>query len=683
MCRRLIIIFAFLIQGAFLQAASEDWPGFRGPNFDGSAPIDTSFGVKEGQLQVAWRSNLGAGYSGVSVVAGRALTLFSDGTNDLAAAFDSKTGKELWRYRIGPTYKGHDGSHNGPIATPVIADGRVFGLDAHGKLFALDVSSGKELWIANLAEGLAEDRKPFYGFGTSPLIAGGVLIVELGADANRAIAGYDPATGQRKWALGEDKVNYQSPIVIKWKSTEQVVAVGDTKLFGIDPAQGKILWEYVYQGEERAMANQSLVPVPSGEGLLFLKNKQDSSTMVRLTDTSGKLKVEPVWTAQVLKATYSLPVYHDGYLYGYNGRTVLTCVDAKTGELKWRSREPGDGFLLLLNGNLVIQAKEGSLHIGPASPNGWKETNRIDLFQKVSWTNPSFAEGAIFSRGQAELARIEWSTGKTAAKPAVASLGAPPVDSQFAKFISDVGSASDKTLKMDQFMASIPSFPYVEWPDRVHFIYRGTAEDMGIAGDMIGERREDPMLRVPGTDLFYYSIALEPDARLNYRFVKNYDEKLVDPRNNQKINLGERGDFSWFGMPGWNSPDFLNSPPESKRGKIESKELVSKARENTKAKFDVYLPVGYSSGKEPYPLVILIGGKEAQTVGMVPTALDNLIGNSVKPMIVVFLQDMDYGEKPPDDYQYQLDLEAGIVTNEVLPFIEKNYRTIPQSTSRA
>ncbi len=466
----LFLFTIILMVSADLLAGPDDWPGFRGPNFDGSAPPGSKLSITEGgSLNVAWRSGIGPGYSGISIVDGRAVTMFSDGTNDVAASFDTSTGKEIWRYTIGTTYKGHDGSHDGPIATPAISGGRLFALDARGKLFALDFKTGKELWTANIAEGLGE-RKPFYGFGTSPLVAEGVLIVQLGAEGNRAIGGFDPATGSRKWTLGDDKINYQSPILMKWKAQDQVLAVGDTTLFGIDPVEGKILWEYVYQGEERAMANQSLVPVPAGEGLLFLKNKQDSSTMVRLTESEGKFKVEPVWTGQVLKATYSLPVYHDGYLYGYNGRTVLTCVDAKTGEMKWRSREPGDGFLLLVNGNLVVQAKEGSLHIGKASPQGWKETGRIDLFGKHSWTNPSFAEGAIFSRGMGEIARIEWGAAQTAAMPALTTLGTPSPSTRFASFLNEVASAADKNAAVNQFIASVPSYPYQEWPDRSLFL---------------------------------------------------------------------------------------------------------------------------------------------------------------------------------------------------------------------
>ncbi len=80
-------------------------------------------------------------------------------------------------------------------------------------------------------------------------------------------------------------------------------------------------------------------------------------------------------------------------------------------------------------------------------------------------------------------------------------------------------------------MDSISSFPLLEGRDLVHFLYRGPADDMGIASDFIGERAEEPMHRVAGTDLFYYTARLEPNARFNNRFTGNLEDSLRDSLN--------------------------------------------------------------------------------------------------------------------------------------------------------
>ena len=131
----LVVLAASCALAGVAMAESSDWPGLRGPRYDGAAPgaLEASEGAR---FDVAWRARLGAGYSSVAVAEGRAVTLFSDGTQDVAAAFDARTGRELWRYAIAPTLPGRDGSFDGPISTPALGRGRVFGLGPRGHLFA-------------------------------------------------------------------------------------------------------------------------------------------------------------------------------------------------------------------------------------------------------------------------------------------------------------------------------------------------------------------------------------------------------------------------------------------------------------------------------------------------------------------------------------------------------------------
>ena len=95
----------------------------------------------------------------------------------------------------------------------------------------------------------------------------------------------------------------------------------------------------------------------------------------------------------------------------------------------------------------------------------------------------------------------------------------------FGTFLAELEQArSDKTALVQAFLEKQESFPIVEAPDVVHFVYRGEAEDVGIAGDMIGSRREEPMTRVEGTDLFYYSTRLEANAAVTYGFIVDFGE---------------------------------------------------------------------------------------------------------------------------------------------------------------
>jgi PQQ-like domain len=278
-----------------LGAAQSEWPSLRGPNHDGSASLGSR--GTAGSLAVRWRAKLGSGYSGVAIASGRAVTMFSDGRQDIAIAFDVSTGQEAWRIEIGPTLKGRDGSFDGPISTPAIADGHVFALGPRGQLVAVELASGRLLWRADLVarEGA---RQPDYGFASSPIVVNGVLVVEIGADKGRAVAGFDPATGARRWTAGDDAVQYQSPVMLRVGRRDLVIAMGDTHLFGIEPETGRLVFAYAHGGRADPIGGASAVPVPAGEGRLFVKTEAGRSTMLRVAESAeGSVIVHTMWTA--------------------------------------------------------------------------------------------------------------------------------------------------------------------------------------------------------------------------------------------------------------------------------------------------------------------------------------------------------------------------------------------------
>ena len=464
------------------------------------------------------------------------------------------------------------------------------------------------------------------------------------------------------------------------------MAVCDKKLFGIDPAGGRLLWEHAHGGVVHPISSESLVPIPAGEGRLFLKLGMDETAMVKVVPKSaGSFAVETLWKKPVLRNTYVLPVYHDGFLYGLNGRTALTCVDAATGEQRWRSREPGDGFPLLVGSDLVVVTKDRTLHVGPASPEGWKERARLELFKDLVWTAPSFADGAVFARSHGEIARVEWRASAPVA--AAASSGTAVPGPRFARLLDEVAGSSDKAAVVDRFLADVPSFPLLEWPDRVVFLYRGSADDMALSGDLVGERREDPMARVPGTDLFWYATRLEPDARVSYEYVRNFEERIVDPRNPRKVTGmrftakgPEKIEISSLTMPAWQEPAHLAEPPESRRGRMETVEVKSAA--GPKASVQVYLPAGYDAGSDRLPVAYCFGGDTARDIGMVPRSLDNLLGRRVAPLLAVFLGDVDWGENKPK-FEEAAQAEASFLAREIVPAVDARFRTRADARSRA
>ena len=661
-------------------SSDSDWPGFRGPQVDGVVRGDGMLAQRQAvALTTAWKVPLGSGYSGVSVAGDVVVTMASDGEKDQVVAVASGDGRRSWTYELGATYKGHDGSHDGPLSTPFIAGDRVYVLSAQGTLSALSLADGTPSWSVDLVA-VHGAVPPYYGFTTSPLLLGGVLVVQGGAK-DAAVTGFDPATGALLWSAGEDRIGYQSPVPLRQGDGTVILAASNARLYGIDPATGTVLWDYEHGGSGGRGA-QSMVPVLADEGRIFLAHKSEGSTMVHLSSSDGVATVNPMWEGRDIRNSYNVPVYHDGHIYAYSSR-ILTCVDAATGESRWRSRLPGDGFLILVDGHLVILTKSGELHVAAASPDGYREVGNVALFSQLSWSPPSYAGGSFYVRSLDELARVDLAAAEMTA-PLLADGGAALAGSALASTLAAIAAAHDPAAAVDTFVGEVESFPLVEEPDLVHFIYSGPGEDLAVASDLFGARQERPMRRVPGTTLFTYSTRVERDARINYMFMRDYDE-IVDPRNQRTTTSyflgkdfemefgGEGMEMSWFGMPDWQEPAYLKPAAAERAGTLEPGELESAALEES-VTFTVYKPAGYDQGSEHLPVAYVHGGQSAREQGLLPNSLDNLIGSRIRPILVVFIDSV----RPQAGEPY-----LKMINEELIPLVDETYRTVTEASGRA
>ena len=146
----LLVAIASLLTAGFTHSSDSgdnDWPSWRGKDTDGKASQKGVFKFDQGYgLKIGWKKPLGSSYSSVSIADGRAVTMYSDSTFDYVIALDTKSGDELWRFKIDSTFKFRGHSHNGQISTPTIAGDKVFVYTRRGRLFALSAKDGREIW---------------------------------------------------------------------------------------------------------------------------------------------------------------------------------------------------------------------------------------------------------------------------------------------------------------------------------------------------------------------------------------------------------------------------------------------------------------------------------------------------------------------------------------------------------
>ena len=123
---------AVLVLVVYTSCSAQDWPALRG---DGSGVGNGSSLLKSGTdlgLKVRWRKSIGSGYSSVVVANGCVVTMHANGEKDVVACRKASDGESLWKVPVGPTFKGANGSFDGPLSTPTIEDGHVFALSAQG-----------------------------------------------------------------------------------------------------------------------------------------------------------------------------------------------------------------------------------------------------------------------------------------------------------------------------------------------------------------------------------------------------------------------------------------------------------------------------------------------------------------------------------------------------------------------
>ncbi|MEM7783628.1 MAG: alpha/beta hydrolase-fold protein, partial [Planctomycetota bacterium] len=474
---------------------------------------------------------------------------------------------------------------------------------------------------------------------------------------------------------------------------------GGKNLLGIDPSDGKILFSIEHNGGNGTAV--SPVPIGNDRFLLTIDDQYSKAFTVRQVG-DGQLVASEDWQTRSIKNTYNVPVLSGDGVFAFSTR-ILTCVDPATGKALWKSRKPGDGFLIAVDGHLIISTKTGSIHLATASVEGYREKSKLKLFEDLVWSIPAYHDDSIFVRSMEEIARVDL-VGKP--KIAINNKLSLPMGNQFAEFLAEVKSLktpAEKTKKINDWIQSKTSFPWIE-NDVAHFVYRGQPNDIALAGDFFGSRQEKSMIPVEGTDLFYYTVRLPLDQRANYCFLINY-KPVADPLNpNQTTSSLYAGEMEFairlagqpllkmssFAMPQWDGPDYLRDVANQLSGTVEDLILESKpdseepdnqeeadsepATNPTKLK--VYLPPNYAKNlNQRFPVAYIFDAKGAQQFGQMLSLVDNHFDrliqqdSSIIPPILVLMD----GLKP--DFSNQ-------IATEVVPFVDRNYRTRADRESR-
>jgi len=315
-----------------------------------------------------------------------------NGGFEYLAAIEVATGKDLWKTRIDSLYFEVDGWGHGPRSTPATDGELIFCLSGRGTLAALSVKDGGLVWSKMLPVDFGS-KQPRWGFSTSPIIEGNLLILETGGTENRGFSALDKKTGNMVWNTGTYEAYYNSPMLVVIENQPNLVYISDTMMYSFD-LKGNTKWSF-----EMPLQSPTAMPVFIAPDRFFISSLSDTgSFMISVKNNQPK----KLWTSPAMQNEWSSSIYHNGYLYGFS-KAKLVCVSAETGELKWGQRGFGKGSIILAGDKLLVLSDQGVVTAVEPTPEKYIKSGSFKTMEGKSWTAPSFAEGKLFVRNLSEM----------------------------------------------------------------------------------------------------------------------------------------------------------------------------------------------------------------------------------------------------------------------------------------
>jgi outer membrane protein assembly factor BamB len=404
-----------------------DWPGFLGPEGTSVSPEKgiLSPWPKEG-LRLVWQKQVGTGYGMPSISRGRLFQFDRHGKQARLTCLKSETGEFLWQFEYPTEFEDFYHYNNGPRCCPVVDDDRVYIHGADSMLCCLAVEDGRLLWKHDTAAefGIVQN---FFGVGSTPVIEGDLLIAQIGGsppDSGRfpyqgqkgngsGVVAFDKRTGKIRYQVTDALASYAGPVLATIGGRRWCFVFARGGLVGLEPATGKVRFDYPYRAPILESVNASN-PVVVGDQVFISETYGPGGSLLRIKPDG----CEEIWSDaskrrnKSMQCHWSTPIYHDGYLYGCSGRhenADLRCIEWATGKVLWTKPDLTRTSLLMVDGHLVCLAEDGHLLLLKVNPQKYEEVSRLDglPLEYPCWAAPILAHGLLYVRDKEHLYCLE------------------------------------------------------------------------------------------------------------------------------------------------------------------------------------------------------------------------------------------------------------------------------------
>ena len=398
--------------GLLVGDATADWPQWRGPLRDGHAAADDLLQQwPEGGPELVFQfGGAGRGYSAVSVVDGKLLTLGADDSVTFALCVDLKSGEQVWRTEVSRTGGTEDynlGWGGGPRSTPTVDGEDVFVLSDVGVVACLDRNSGAMRWSVDLVKQFGGGI-PTWGYSESLLVDGDRVICTPGGE--NFLVGLDRATGEKVW--GSSGVNAPAQYVSVMRGNaggrDYYVTASKPGLFGFDVETGAKVFS-----DESTGNNVAVIPTPVllDDGLYHTSDYGAGCTLLRRSGDAMRSVYHR--TGKTMRNHHGGVVLVDGVIYGFSKGSggVWMAQDLESGEVLWQEklRPNRSGSIAYADGRLYCyNDKDGVCWLVRPSREKWDPVGSVALPRQTEtprgqgaiWAHPVISDGMLLIRDQ-------------------------------------------------------------------------------------------------------------------------------------------------------------------------------------------------------------------------------------------------------------------------------------------
>ncbi len=396
------------LQGKLVQFGGEPadlpgaWPQFRGANFDAISTESVALAKnwpKEGPV-VLWSIEVGEGYAGAAVLAGRVFILDYDREQqaDVIRCLSLEDGQDIWRYSYPVKVKRNHGMSR---TVPAVTQKYIVTLGPKCHVTCLDSMTGQFRWMLDLVKDFKAKVPPWYA-GQCPLIDDDKAIIAVGGDT--LMMAVDCQTGEIVWQSPNPHgwvMTHSSIMPTEFMGTRMYVYCASGGVVGVSAEDGRILWENT---DWKIRVANVPSPVIVGDGLIFLSGGYNSgSMMLRFVQDRGRIVTPEVFRLEpeVFGSPQHTPIFHDGYIYGVRPDGQLVCLNLD-GQITWTSGSThtfGLGPYTIGSGLIYVMNDSGVLTLVEAIPAGYVQLDKVKVLDGPdSWGPMAIASGRLILR---------------------------------------------------------------------------------------------------------------------------------------------------------------------------------------------------------------------------------------------------------------------------------------------